>query len=90
MSPTEQNPENLTEAVSDFFTGYGRRRPEDLTRLANFGGWSALAQRELESRAFAFISALPTAELTAIASGAVDVPAIIKNIQKAMPMSRAS
>ena len=80
MSPTEQNPENLTEAVRDFFTGYGGRRPEELTRLANFGGWSALAQRELESRAFAFISALPTTELTAIASGAVDVPAIIQNI----------
>ena len=90
MITTEQNSENLTEAISDFFTGYGRRRPEDLTRLANFGGWSALAQRELESRAVAFISALPTAELTAIASGAVDVSAIIKNIQKAMPMSRAS
>ena len=90
MITTEQNPENLTEAISDFFTGYGRRRPEDLTRLANFGGWSALAQRELESRAFAFITAMPTAELTAIASGAIDVPAIIKNIQKAMPMSRAS
>ena len=80
MRPTEQNPENLTEAVSDFFTGYGRRRPEDLKRLANFGGWSALAQRELESRAFAFISALPSTELTAIASGAVYVPAIIQNI----------
>ena len=82
MSPTEQNPENLTEAVSDFFTGYGGRRPEDLTRLANFGGWSALAQRELESRAFAFITAMPTAELTAIASGAVNVQAIIQNILK--------
>ena len=80
MSPTEQNPENLTEAVSDFFTGYGRRKPGDLKLLANFGGWSALAQRELESRAFAFISALPTTELTAIASGAVDVPAIIQSI----------
>ena len=80
MRPTEQNPENLTEAVSDFFTGYGRRRPEDLKLLANFSGWSALAQRELESRAFAFISALPSTELTAIASGAVDVPAIIQNI----------
>ena len=82
MSPNEQNPENLTEAISDFFTGYGRRRPEDLTRLANFGGWSALAQRELESRAFAFITAMPTAELTAIASGAVNVQAIIQNILK--------
>ena len=80
MRPTEQNPENLTEAVSDFFTGYGRRRPEDLTRLANFGGWSALAQRELENRAFAMIAALPTAELTAIASNAVDVPAILRKL----------
>jgi len=80
MRTNEQNPENLTEALSDFFTGYGRRKPDDLARLANFGGWSALAQRELENRAFAVIAALPTAELTAIASNAVDVPTILRKV----------
>ena len=71
---------DLTESLSDFFTGYNRRNPGELTKLASLSGWAVIAQREVENRAYAMMTALPTAELNAIASGAIDVQDLIQNI----------
>lgn len=68
------------EHIMDYLRGYAGADPEGLARLAEMTILPELAQQELQRRAARFLASLPDAELTALATGQVDLRVLIRRL----------
>jgi hypothetical protein len=88
MSQPTRTPEALVAALTDYLTGYGRHRPDDLENLMAYAHWQQAAQRELERRATEVITALDSETLTAIAQGKICVEHVARDALKRLETDR--
>lgn len=88
MSQPTRTPEELVEALTDYLTGYGRDRPDDLKKLMAYEYWQQAAQRELERRATEVLTGLDSETLAAIAQGEIFMDRIARDALKRLEAKR--
>ena len=66
--------------IRDYLRGYGRNNIEALRSLIAYRFWAVLAQRELDARAYHFVSVLGNEELETIARGDLSLPELAQQV----------
>lgn len=76
----EHDMTTIEKSLSDYLGGYTRSTPAARDHLINYPDWQRMAKIELDRRASSLLSLLPEAELTAIATGQVNLQELVKSL----------
>ena len=80
MKQAKQNTEQLEESLSNYLTGYGSGRPENLQQIIAYGDWRQRARNEVERRIGELAERLDTETLIEIAEGRIDITDVAQRV----------